>query len=85
MENIENLPPSLSKELAGIKRINMQQWKYWALLFVELKTQSDAEKMPDNEGFYSMSVERIAEGIERIGDMPGKSELLADFSALLRA
>jgi Initiator Replication protein len=68
------------QEIVHIKhKISLRQYKYWVLLLQELKVQFDAGEPPDEDGFYSVVIDRIAESL---GYLPVKAELKADLSAI---
>lgn len=60
-------------------RISLQQYKYWILLLQELKEQMTAGVEPDEEGFYLMSMDKLA---EFIGYTQKKSIIWQDLLAL---
>jgi hypothetical protein len=61
--------------------ISLRQYKYWVLLLQELKDHFDAGETPDEDGFFSVSVEKIT---DRFGYLPVKAEFKSDLSALRR-
>lgn len=76
-----NAPVLLTPQsLVHIKHtINLQQIKYFYLLFEEMRLSVEHGIEPDSEGFYSMTMSRVA---ERIGYTPSKREIWADLEKL---
>lgn len=76
-----NAPVLLTPQsLVHIKHtINLQQIKYFYLLFEEMRLSVEHGIEPDSEGFYSMSMARLS---ELIGYTPSKREVWADLEKL---
>lgn len=75
-------PPTLKtpQSIVHIKhKITLRQYKYWVLLLQELRAKFEANELPDEDGFFSVSVDQIA---EKIGYTPVKTELKSDLSAI---
>ena len=60
-------------------RITIQQYKYWLLLLLEMREQMLAGIAPDEQGFYAVPMEKIA---ERIGYVQSKYIIWQDLLAL---
>ena len=76
-----NAPVLLTPQsLVHIKHtINLQQIKYFYLLFEEMRLSVEHGIEPDTDGFYSMSMVRLS---ELIGYTPSKREVWADLEKL---
>lgn len=81
-KSAEQRPPVVKtpQSIVHIKhRITLRQYKYWVLLLRELKDLYDQNAPSDEDGFFSISMEKIA---EKIGYVPTKTELRSDLEAI---
>lgn len=60
-------------------KISLQQYKYWILLLQEFREQFENAVAPDEKGFYSMPMTKLA---DLIGYVPNKTEVWNDLLAL---
>lgn len=76
-----NAPVLLTpQDLVHIKHtINLQQIKYFYLLFEEMRLSKEYGVLPDSKGFYSISMERFS---KLLGYTPRKKEIWDDLEKL---